>query len=90
MLDHKRTYDHTQSSFHTVLREVQKEVTLRWNKWPNNCSNETRSSLVSRENLIGYMDVSQEVHKGMSRKTCIKLQVCSVGETARESTGSRI
>jgi len=36
-------YDCTQSSFHTILRQVQKEVTLR-NKWPNNCSNETRSS----------------------------------------------
>jgi len=83
-------YDCTQSSFHTILRQVQKEVTLRWNKWPNNCNNETRSSLVSRENLIGCTDVSQEVHKGMSRKTCIKLQVCSVGETARESTGCRI
>lgn len=67
----------------------QKEVTLRWNKWPNNCSNETRSSR-PRENVIGCTDVSQEAHKETSRKTCIKLPVCSIGahETARESTSS--
>lgn len=67
----------------------QKEVTLRWNKWPNNCSNETRSSR-PRENVIGCTDVSQEAHKETSHKTCIKLLVCSVGarETAREPTGS--
>lgn len=32
--------------------------------------------------MIGRTDMSQEVHKETSRKTCIKLQVCSVGETA--------
>lgn len=42
--------------------------------------------------MIGCTDVSQEAHKETSRKTCIKLPVCSVGarETARESTSAAV
>jgi len=44
------TYDRTQSSVRVLYRarrDKQEEVTLRWNKLPNNYSNETRSSLVA-------------------------------------------
>lgn len=58
-------------------RGKQEEVTLRWNKLPNNYSNETRSSLVAVKMWLAGVSRG-EPHKGTSRKTRIKLQVRTI------------